>query len=95
MIYSLECKLCISPKDLIHKNVWYYSWLGNLNNLSLIQEDNYLRVSSIDLSLTIINVDESKSGLYQCKLSNTEANPYFIELINDDEPVIDVSYKSK
>lgn len=92
MICSLECELCISPKDLMHKNVWYYSWLGNLNNLSLIKEDDYLRVSSIDLSLTVINIDESKSGLYQCKLFNSEAKPYFIELINDFEPVIDVSH---
>lgn len=36
-------------------------------------------------------MDESKSGFYQCKLFNTEAGPYFIELINDNEPVIDVS----
>lgn len=35
-------------------------------------------------------MDESKSGFYQCKLSNIEAGPYFIELINDDANVIDV-----
>lgn len=36
-------------------------------------------------------MDESKSGFYQCKLFNSEAGPYFIELIKDDELVIDVS----
>lgn len=44
------------------------------------------------MSLTIINMDESKSGFYQCKLFNSEAGPYFIELINDNkELIIDVS----
>lgn len=70
--------------------MWFYSWLGNPNNLSLIKQNNYYRVSSIDLSLTIINMDESKSGFYQCKLSNSEAGPYFIELIKDNEIIIDV-----
>jgi len=37
-------------------------------------------------------MDESKSGFYQCKLFNSEAGPYFIELINDSkELIIDVS----
>jgi len=91
---SLECELCISPNDLHHKNVWYYSWIGNSNNLSLIEENDYFHVSSLDLSLTIINMDESKSGFYQCKLSNSEAGPYFIELINDTkELIIDVDKK--
>lgn len=84
---SLECELCISPKDLNHKNVWYYSWQGNPKNLSLVYENNYFRISSLDLSLTIINMDESKSGYYQCKLSNSEAGPYFIELIKDENPI--------
>lgn len=94
MNYSLECELCISPKNLNQKNVWYFSWLGNPDNLSLVNENDYFRVSSLDLSLTIINMDESKSGFYQCKLSNSEAGPYFIELIKDNEDiVIDVSFK--
>lgn len=39
-------------------------------------------------------MDESKSGFYQCKLSNSEAGPYFIELINDTkELIIDVDKK--
>jgi len=59
---SLECELCISPNDINHKNVWYYSWIGNSNNLSLIEENDYFRISSLDLSLSIINIDESKSG---------------------------------
>lgn len=73
------------------KNVWYYSWQGETNNLSLIKENDYFRISSIDLSLTIINMDEYKSGFYQCKLFNSESGPYFIELIKDNEHVIDVS----
>jgi len=37
-------------------------------------------------------MNEAKSGFYQCKLSNSEAGPYFIELINDNnELIIDVS----
>jgi len=36
-------------------------------------------------------MDESKSGLYQCKLSNSEAGPYFIELISDNKELIIVS----
>lgn len=36
-------------------------------------------------------MDESKTGFYQCKLSNSEAGPYFIELIKDNEFVIVVS----
>lgn len=91
MIFSLACELCTSPKDFNRKNVWYFSWLGNLNNLSLINENDYFRISSLDLTLTIINMDESKSGLYQCKFSNSEAGPYFIELIKDNELVINVS----
>lgn len=87
---SLECELCISPNDLNDKNVWFYSWLGNPKNLSLIEENDYFRVSSLDLSLTIINIDESKSGFYQCKSSNTQAGPYFIELLKDNDQVIDV-----
>lgn len=66
--------------------------MGNSNNLSLIKENDYFKISPLDLSLTIINMDESKSGLYQCKLFNSEAGPYFIELINDNkELIIDVS----
>lgn len=91
MICSLECELCISPNDLNNKNVWFYSWLGNPENLSLIEENECFRVSSLDLTLTIINMDESKSGFYQCKSSNTEAGPYFIEFLKDNEAVIDVS----
>lgn len=30
-------------------------------------------------------MDESKSGFYQCQLLNSEAGPYFVELIKDDE----------
>lgn len=85
MPWSLECELCVSPKDLIYKDVWYYSWFGNPNNLSLIKENDYYRISSLDLTLTIINMDESKSGFYQCQLLNSEAGPYFVELIKDDE----------
>ncbi|XP_025205675.1 uncharacterized protein LOC112601981 [Melanaphis sacchari] len=33
-------------------------------------------------------MDESKSGFYQCKLSNNDAGPYFIELINDNKELI-------
>jgi len=95
IINSLECELCISPNDILNKNVWYYSWSGNSKNLSLIEENDYFRVSSLDLSLTIINMDESKSGFYQCKLPNSEAGPYFIELINDNkELIIDVDKKT-
>lgn len=90
MILSLECELCLSPKHLIHKDVWYYSWLGDSSNLSLVEENDYFHVSSLDLSLTIINMDESKSGYYQCKLANSEAGPYFVELIKDNELITDV-----
>jgi len=91
MFLSLNCELCISPKDLIHKNVWYYSWEGNPHNLSLIKENEYFKISSLDLSLNIINMDDTKSGLYQCKLFNSEAGPYFIELFKENELVIEVS----
>lgn len=85
IICSLECELCISPRDLINKNVWYYSWQKSSNNLSVIQENDYFQISSLDLSLTIINMDETKTGFYQCKLSNSESGPYFVELIKDGQ----------
>lgn len=89
-IKSLDCELCISPKDLIYKHVWYFSWQGNSSNLSIVNENDYFHISSVDLSLTIINMDEYKSGFYQCKLGNSEASPYFIELIKDAELVENV-----
>jgi len=47
-------KQCISPNDVNHKNV-----IGNSNNLSLIEENNYICISLFYLSLTIINMAES------------------------------------
>lgn len=89
--YRLECELCISPKRLTNKNVWFHSRLGNTRSLRLLEENDYYRISPIDLSLTIINMDESKSGFYQCIISNSESTPFIVELFQENvEPLLEV-----
>ncbi|XP_050524903.1 uncharacterized protein LOC126896293 isoform X2 [Daktulosphaira vitifoliae] len=88
---KLECELCISPKGLTNKNVWFYSILEKNRSLRLLKENDYYRISPIDLSLTIINIDESKSGFYQCIISSSESRPFIIELFNEDiEPFLEI-----
>lgn len=89
LVFSLECYLCMSPKDTDQEVNWYYSHNMHLAQIEELEPDENIFISPRDSYLMIFNIKKQQSGLYVCQLGNYSGSPYIVNVL-DDEPLIEV-----
>ena len=88
VFFRLDCKACISPATMNRNQdvTWFYSSIPS-SGMVMVEYDNHVLLSQ-DKVLHMYNLRQENSGQYLCKVGNTVMAPYFLEVVNDDEPTV-------
>lgn len=88
VFFRLDCKACISPATMSGNEdvTWFYSSIPP-SGMVMVEYDDHVLLSK-DKVLHMYNLKQENSGQYLCKVGNTVMAPYFLEVVNDDEPTV-------
>lgn len=88
VFFRLDCKACISPATMNTKEdvTWFYSSIPPSGIIKVEYDDHVLL--SQDKVLHMYNLKQENSGQYLCKVGHTVMAPYFLEVVNDNEPTV-------
>lgn len=91
VFFRLDCKACISPATMNTKEdvTWFYSSIPP-NGFVKVEYDDHVLLSQ-DKVLHMYNLKQENSGQYLCKVGHTVMAPYFLEVVNDNEPIVQAS----
>ncbi|KAI5711820.1 hypothetical protein M8J75_003364 [Diaphorina citri] len=92
---KIDCNICVSPADSGTKVKWFYSpkLTTNLSAIVDLDSDNDVVVSSFDSTLHLLNIQQTRSGMYLCKHSDSFIAPVYIEVVFK-EPIVKVTPKN-
>jgi len=68
---------------------WFYSSIPP-NGFVMVEYDDHVLLSQ-DKVLHMYNLKQENSGQYLCKVGHTVMAPYFLEVVNHNEPTVQAS----
>lgn len=88
VLFRLDCKACISPATTNRNEdvMWFYSSIPP-SGMVMVEYGDHVLLSQ-DKALHMYNLKRENSGQYLCKVGHTVMAPYFLEVVNDNEPTV-------
>lgn len=90
----LKCQICISPNDIYIIETsfdWYYNSTINKTQFNIpIDTSEHIIISTTDASLYLFDVQTEQEGFYWCQFKSTISSPWYLNIANDTEPIIQV-----
>nr|CAD7571066.1 unnamed protein product [Timema californicum] len=84
-------KVCVSPAEAEDPDeVTWMHHTKSMNSTQPVQFGEHTLVSPEDKMLHLYNLQQTDSGQFLCKMGNAVTASYFLHVVNDSEPIVNV-----